>query len=334
MYLPFPYITWLVLHVFFSTLASWNLNRAINNEFPNLKLEMRLGKSLVKKYSVIITKVKQLFFHAIGGFVLTQSSSIIIYGFVNLTMVGIYGNYMLITNSVRMLFNAVFSGVVASVGNLVAEGNKEKMLAVFEELFTSGFLIITTCLYCFLVLSNSFMVIWIGEQYLLATPTLWVIVLTMYIILSRTTVDAYIFATGLFQDVWAPIAEAVLNIGFSVLLGYFFGITGVLSGGLISLFLVIFLWKPYFLFKHGLHESLRFYILMYSKHIVVFAICYSVSELVFGYVILPETSYLSWALSATLHFLLFGFLSYILLYFSTPGMRKFTERIKGVVYTK
>ena len=61
-----------------------------------------------------------------------QSSFIIIYAFVNLTMVGIYGNYMLIANSLRMLFNAVFTGVVAGVGNLVAEGDKKKMLAVFE----------------------------------------------------------------------------------------------------------------------------------------------------------------------------------------------------------
>ena len=263
-----------------------------------------------------------------------QSSSIIIYAFVNLTMVGIYGNYMLIANSLRMLFNAVFTGVVAGVGNLVAEGDKKKMLAVFEELFTSRFLIITTLLYCFLVLSNSFMVIWIGEQYLLDTPTLRVIVLTMYIILSRTTVDAYIYATGLFQDIWAPIAEAVLNISLSVILGYFFGITGVLSGVLISLFLVIFLWKPYFLFKYGLHESLWFYIRMYAKHIVVFAICYAFSELVFGYVTIPETNYLTWTLSAILHFFVYGFLCFILLYFTTTGMRQFTERIKGVIYSK
>lgn len=334
MYLPLPYVSWLVLHVVFSTIASWNLNRAIFNEFPNLKIDMGIGKSLVKKYSIIITKVKQLFFHAIGGFVMTQSSFIIIYAFANLTMVGIYANYMLIANSLRMLFNAVFSGVTAGVGNLVAEGDKKKMLSVFEELFTSRFLIITTFLYCFLLLSNSFMVIWIGDQYILDTQTLRVIVLTTYIILSRTTVDAFIFATGLFQDIWAPIVEAVLNIGFSVLLGFYFGIIGILSGVLISQIVIIFLWKPYFLFKKGLNVSLWFYIRLYAKHLVVFAICYTVSELVFGYLTLPETSYLSWALSATLHFLLFGCLCYILLFFITPGMRQFTERIKSVIYLK
>jgi O-antigen/teichoic acid export membrane protein len=333
-YLPSPYVTWLILQVLFSTLASLNLNRAINNEFPNLKIDLKQGKFLVKKYDIIITKVKQLFFHAIGGFLLTQSSSIIIYAFVNLTMVGIYGNYMLITHSVRMLFNALFAGVPAGVGNLIAEGDKKKMLAVFEELFTARFLIITTFLYCFLVLSNSFMVIWIGEQYLLDTPTLWVIVLTMYIILSRTTVDNYIFATGLFHDIWAPIVEAVLNIGLSVLLGYFFGIIGVLSGVLISLFLVIFLWKPYFLFKQGLHESFWFYFRIYAKHIVVFVLSFLICELVFGLVKITETSYLTWAFSAILHFLLFGCLCFSLLFLVIPGMRRFTKRMKGVIKSK
>lgn len=333
-YLPLPYVSWLVLQVVFSTIASWNLNRVIHNEFPNLKIDMGIGKSLVKKYSIIITKVKQLFFHAIGGFVLTQSSFIIIYAFANLTMVGIYGNYMLIANSIRMLFNAAFQGATAGVGNLVAEGDKKKMLSVFEELFTSRFLIITTFLYCFLVLSNSFMVIWIGEQYLLDRPTLTVIVLTTYIILSRTTVDAYIFATGLFQDIWAPIVEAVLNIGFSLLFGYYFGIIGVLSGVLLSQVFVIFLWKPFFLFKKGLHESLWIYIRLYVKHIVVFAVCYAISEFVFEFITIQETSYFTWGLSAALHFILFGSLCYVLLYFTTVGMRQFTVRIRDVIYSK
>jgi O-antigen/teichoic acid export membrane protein len=242
-------------------------------------------------------------------------------------MVGIYGNYMLITHSMRMLFNAVFTGVTAGVGNLMAEGDKKKILAVFEELFSSRFLVITTMLYCFLVLTKSFMILWIGEQYLLDKPTLWVIALTMYIILSRNTVDDFIYATGLFQDIWSPIVEAVLNIGLSVILGYFFGLKGVISGALISLFLVVFLWKPYFLFKQGLHESLGLYIRIYIKHIVVLAICFTVSEFVFGFMKITITSYLTWAFSATLHFLFFGTLCFSLLYLVVPGMRQFGRRL-------
>ena len=62
----------------------------------------------------------------------------------------------------------------------------------------------------------------------------------LFVNLSRTTVDAYINAYGLFGDIWAPIVEASLNVGLSIILGYYFGLHGVLSGVLISLLLVVF----------------------------------------------------------------------------------------------
>lgn len=334
MYLPYPYVTWLVLQVIFATLASWNLNRTISKTFPELKVNLSEGKLLMKKYHTIITKVKQLFFHAIGGFVLTQTSSIIIYGFTTLTMVAIYGNYMLIANCIRMLFNAVFTSVTAGIGNLVAEGNKKRMIEVFEELFSSRFLIITSFLYCFLVMSNSFMVLWVGPEFVLDMPTVWVIVGTMYIILSRTTVDAYLSATGLFQDIWAPIAEAVLNIGLSVLLGYLFGITGVLSGVFLSIFFVIFIWKPIFLFRSGLKVSLWIYIRMYMKHVAALLIAYVSSEIIFSCVQIPVDTYFVWGISAIAHYISFTLILFILLYLTSQGMRDFISRIKGIVNNK
>ena len=77
----------------------------------------------------------------------------------------------------------------------------------------------------------------------------------VYQILSRTTVDAYVNAYGLFGDIWAPVTEASINIGMSVLLGYFFGLHGVLLGVLISLLIVVFCWKPWFLFCKGLRSA-------------------------------------------------------------------------------
>ena len=46
----------------------------------------------------------------------------------------------------------------------------------------------------------------------------------------RTTVDSYIYAYGLFQDVWAPVLEAVLNLGLSICLGYFWSLNGIVLG--------------------------------------------------------------------------------------------------------
>ena len=47
----------------------------------------------------------------------------------------------------------------------------------------------------------------------------------------------FIVAYGLFQDVYAPVVEAILNLGLSVVLGYYYGLAGIIGGVIISLFI-------------------------------------------------------------------------------------------------
>lgn len=110
-------------------------------------------------------------------------------------------------------------------------------------------------------------------------------VVILYINLSRSTVDSYLNAYGLFRDVWAPIVEASINIGMSILLGHFWGIKGILTGVLISLIIIVLGWKPYFLFRCGLKSPLWNYIKMYAIHLCALAISIVLSVWIIG--ILP-----------------------------------------------
>lgn len=116
---------------------------------------------------------------------------------------------------------AIFNSMNAGIGNLVAEGNRERILAVFEELFSIRFLF--TCVMCFgvFILTPSFIILWIGNEYVLDSMVLLLMTMILFINLSRTTVDTYINAYGLYGDIWAPVVEASINIGMSVVLGYF-----------------------------------------------------------------------------------------------------------------
>lgn len=118
---------------------------------------------------------------------------------------------------------AIFNSMNAGIGNLVAEGNRKQIMSVFEELFSVRFLF--TCIMCFgvFMLTPLFVILWVGNEYVMDTMTLLLMTVTLFIQLNRTTVDAYINAYGLFGDIFAPVTEASINICLSVLLGYFWG---------------------------------------------------------------------------------------------------------------
>lgn len=266
-YMPNPYIWWLIVECIGSLLGALILSYVIRKNFPYINLVSNSFSELRIKYSIIITKTKQLVFHKLGGYILNQTSPLIIYAFLSLTTVALYGNYLVIINGVTALFNSVFSGMSASVGDLVSEGNKEKMLNVFNELFSIRFFLIVLLCFGIIMYSSSFIELWIGEEYRMSAAVVWLMTANMYIILSRTTVEAYLFALGQFQDIYSPIIEGVLNLGLSILLGYLWGLTGILSGVFISLFTMVFLWKPIFLFHWGFKISYWKYVKLYLKHI-------------------------------------------------------------------
>ena len=106
----------------FAVVESAALNAVIRRTYPYLRTDLSAGKALSRKYPDVITKIKQLFFHKVAGFALTQTSPIFIYAYASLSLVALYGNYMLIVLGITSLMGAVFNGMNAGVGNLVAEG--------------------------------------------------------------------------------------------------------------------------------------------------------------------------------------------------------------------
>lgn len=278
------YVWWLILQVVFAGLASVSLHVMTKKTFPYLRDVDKTYRELRSKYTVFVTKIKQLFFHKIGGFALFQSSSLILYAYASLSVVAVYGNYLMITEGVRRLFQSMFNGIGAGVGNMVATDDTKKCYEVFNELFSLRFLMIGVVCFAVYNLAPPFISLWVGEEYLLPTSTLILIVITLYIGLVRITTDEFIGAYGLFQDIWAPIVESVINIGLSILLGYFYGLNGILVGVLISQVLIVRMWKTWFLFHNGLKGYLLKYLRSYGVHLALFAFAAFVSTVIIRHI--------------------------------------------------
>lgn len=326
--LPYPYVWWLLLHVVFASIASWNLNRTIKSSYRYLDYSWREGRKYIEHYPAVFTRVKQIFFHHIATFALTQSSPLVIFAFGNLSMVALYANYMLITQALQSLVHSLFTGIHASVGNLVAGGDKEHIQRVFEELFSVRFLLAAVCCYCFMELMEPFIRVWIGASYVLPRSTLYLITAILFIVISRQAVESYIAAHGMYQDIMAPVVETILNIGLSCWLGFLWGIDGVLTGVLVSLIVVVLGWKPYFLFRYGLKRKFSIYVGMYFRHWVCLAIAYGVTRFFILLLPLPIiVNYWTFVVVACIHFIIFALLLTGLLWLLTPGMKSIVRRI-------
>ena len=154
----------------------------------------------------------------------------------------------------------------------------------------------------------------------------------MYINLIRTVVDSFINAYGLFQDIWAPVLEACLNIGLSILLGYWWGIPGILCGVLISLLLIIFTWKPIFLFRKGFRTPITVYIYLYIKSIIALLLTTIVVSYISSHInINPASSYVNFLLYTLFTGGLYFTFLFVLLYLFNKGTRDFMKRIALIV---
>ena len=330
-FLANPYIWWLAFEVSFAVIGSIILSRVVFKEYPFLKEKVKSPGELRHKFPDVVTKVKQMLFHKIGGFVLNQTSPIIIYAYASLTLVALYGNYLLITNNLSLLLGAVFAGLGASVGNMIAEGDRSLILKVFKEIFSSRFLAVMVCSICIWLLADPFISVWLGSEFILDRMTLFLIIVLFYLGAMRTVVDTFISSYGLFQDIWSPVVEAVLNLGCSIGLGYFYGLHGILAGVIISQLLVIFTWKPYFLFTRGLKEPIGLYIVLYAKHLLAGALCFVVVRALSGLIpIDPASSLWAFLLYASIVFICCTFILGGILFAVEPGMRSFIRRMMTV----
>lgn len=274
------FYVWIAVELVFSIGYSTLLNKRISKVYPWLRTGLKEGKIASKDHPEILKSTRQVFIHKIKDFLLTQSDQLFIFIFVSLKMVAFYGNYVLITSKLMQLFNTLVDSVLASVGNLVAEDNREKMMKVFWELMAVRYFLAGMICFVLYHAINAFIVIWFGEEYLLSNLIVFLLTFNLFIFISRGTVDNFNFAFGHFADVWAAWVELILNVGITIIGGYFWGIPGILLGKTVSMLIIIVFWKPYYLFSAGFHQKYSSYWKGTIFYLLSFVVCAAVTELV------------------------------------------------------
>lgn len=262
------YYLWVAIELLFGIVYSFILNWKINQTYPWLRSEVRRGRQLFKQYPEVMKYTRQLFVHRISAFVQFQISPFLIYSFVSLQIVAFYGNYTMLFEKISQFFNNLLGSAGASIGNLIAEGNKEKILKVYWEMMSIRFLVaglVVTVFYCVM---EPFISLWLGSEYLLGREILILLLINFFIGMSRGS-DAFLYGYGLFSDTWAPVAESLIFILVAIVGGYIMGLPGIVLATTISTLIIVAIWKPYFLFTKGFKIKLIHYWLQWTKYLII-----------------------------------------------------------------
>ena len=323
---------WVSIEFIFGLIVCWILNYVINKEYSWLKTDKRRGKTILQKYPEILVKAKQIVIHRIKNFFLSKSDEFLIFAFESLQMVAYYGNYIMIVGKLTELLNNVFIGLNASIGNLVAEGDQQNIKKVFWEFLTFRYWITGIFIIGLVFLINPVIMWWLGPQYRLADHFVLLILFNMYIMLTRPSIDLFINAYGLYDDVWAAYAEGAINITITLIIGYFYGLIGILLGKTISMLLIIVIWKPYYLFHQGFKKNVSIYWYNILKHIFILVSCLLINNWIYkllGESIPPTLSgILNYAIIITLPMIL---LYSIAIYLLCPGAKTLVLRVKNIL---
>jgi O-antigen/teichoic acid export membrane protein len=322
---------WIALELLYYIINSYILRKKVKQIYPWLIINQKTTNSILKTNPEIIKKVKQISFHKLGAFVTGGTDQILIFAFISIESVAFFGNYQMVFSRLLQLVNTAFAGTAAGIGNLVAENNKENINKVFWEMMALRFYIGGIAVIVLYFVTEPFILVWLGDKYILSKYVLLLFLLNMFIMQIRIPVDHFKDAYGLYQDVWAPVVQSLINLGMSMILLQYFDLAGILMGTTIAFSIVILMWRPYFLYKHGFKTDLkgywkRFLILILALVLPCF-ICFQLQK----HITLVNINLFNLVLYSVKILILTVIVYTPIIYISSLGFRNVSKRLLGLI---
>lgn len=288
LYLTKNYYLYLIIKILMRILENIVISFIANFKYPYLKerdilaLDSKIEKDIFKK-------VRALFYHKIGAFVILGTDNLIISKFLGLTLVGLYSNYYMIINAVLSLFGQVITSLTPSVGNMLVTESKEKVYDVFKKVRFINFSIANFTAVSILIIMESFVKVWIGVEFLLPRAVLYILVFNFFLSMMRNSYMTFKEAAGIFyEDRYVPIVEASLNIIFSCLLVKVWGLFGVFFGTFISSLVLWCYSYPKYVYKKLFDRSYLDYLKETIAYILLFLLVAFISLTVSHFIVLDS----------------------------------------------
>lgn len=266
------FILFLTIYIICTLGNNISISRKANKMYPYLKDKDVKPLDKEEKHA-IFKNIRAMLMHKIGDVVVNNTDNLLLSSIVGIVSVGCYSNYYLVVGSVHQVLGQIFRGITASVGNLGVTENSERVRKIFETSFFIGQWMYGFAMICLFELLNPFVEISFGKNYVFSLPVVLIICFNFYVTGMRQATLVFRDSLGIFWfDRYKSLANAILNLGISILLARQFGTIGVFSGTLISALITSVWVEPYVLYKHSLKVSVFTYFKKFLFYCLVAAV--------------------------------------------------------------
>ena len=248
------YYLYVVTTVVFTLLQNLAYLHESRRLFPWLEPAGKLPEDKRRK---VVSDVKAVFLHKVGGVISNSSDNLVISAFLGLVAIAAYGNYYYVLTSVGGLVGMICVSMTGGFGNRIHTESKEDCFRLFMKTARLAQISILWCVAMLTALYQPFITVWTkGDPALVRhflTPAL--MVLFFYVNQSRQMLLTFKTAAAIWrQDRWKPIVAGAVNLSFNVafvvLLPGEYKLDGVILSTIIGYVCVQIPWETHAVFAN------------------------------------------------------------------------------------
>ena len=272
------FLGYLVIQVICTVSNNIILNCIALKKYPYLKSNS--PKRAVIDHKELFENIKATFLFKVSDTILDQTDSIIISIMFGTVFVGYYFNYYMLISYIAAIAGIIANGLVASFGNLNAEGNMDQSYKLFKVALMGFAIFGTFCTACYACVVQDFIPIWVGPEYVMDYRLVFAVLTVFYMRMATNTMWMYRSSMGIFREVqYINIAAAALNIILSVVLGKWIGVPGVIVATALSRLLTSFWYEGKVVFER-FGKNVGSYYLQQFKDLIICIVVVTASLLI------------------------------------------------------
>ena len=229
----------------------------------------------------IFKKMKNLLWHKIGMLVIFNTDIILLAQFTSLKVVAIYSTYLIVYQLILTIIGILTPVLRPKIGKYIAQNSANNAYSLWKNLHLLylyfGTLLVIVAYYTI----NPFIELWMGKEYLLAEFTIFLLMINLFINITRVMIEVFKEGFGFFEDIYNPILESIINLVVSLILVQSMGLDGVVIGTICSNIVVIYFLKPILVYIKCFQKNIKYFFIDYAKFLTlsILSIYFSVSIL-------------------------------------------------------